>query len=142
MYEKDYIVYLLTNTCNNRTYLGVTNNSTRRLRQHNGEIKGGARYTHAFKGTGCWQYYLQIRNVNKSEALSIERTAKNRRTLGRNAVERRLKVLLPILEKHPQAELVYMEDNDKLSAINTGDKNDLVNDKLITIEEKNTSELN
>lgn len=107
MYEKDYVVYLLTNTCNNRTYLGVTNNINRRLRQHNGEIKGGAKYTHSFKGTGCWQYYLQIHNVNKSQALSIERIAKNRRALGKNAVDRRLKVLLPILEKYPDTELVY-----------------------------------
>ena len=42
MEETDYIVYLLYNTCNNKTYLGITNNSRRRLRQHNGEIKGGA----------------------------------------------------------------------------------------------------
>ena len=40
-----YIVYLLTNTNNNYTYLGITNNSIKRLRQHNGEIKGGAKYT-------------------------------------------------------------------------------------------------
>ena len=58
MYEKDYIVYLLTNTCNNRTYLGVTNNPMRRLKQHNGEMKGGARYTQTFKETGFWQYYF------------------------------------------------------------------------------------
>ena len=122
MYEKDYIVYLLTNTCNNRTYLGVTNNSKRRLKQHNCELRGGARYTHTFKGTGFWQYYLQISNVNKSEALSIERIAKNRRTLGKNAMERRLKVLLPILENHPQAKIIYMEDNNKLSTINSIDK--------------------
>ena len=113
MYEKDYLVYLLTNTCNNRTYLGVTNNPVRRLRQHNGEIKGGARYTHSFKGDGCWQYHLQIQNVTKSEALSIERTAKNRRTLGKNAVERRLKVLLPILEKYPETKLVYFNNKDQ-----------------------------
>ena len=38
--KNKYIVYLLTNTNNNYTYLGITNNSIRRLRQHNGEIKG------------------------------------------------------------------------------------------------------
>ena len=122
MYEKDYIVYLLTNTCNNRTYLGVTNNPMRRLKQHNGEMKGGARYTQTFKETGFWQYYLQISNVNKSEALSIERIAKNRRTLGKNAVEKRLKVLLPILENYPQSKIIYMEDNNNLSTINSIDK--------------------
>eukprot|EP00122_Pirum_gemmata_P014970 Pgem_evm1s13979 len=43
--QNNYIVYVLTNSCNKRTYLGVTNNSIRRLRQHNGELKGGARST-------------------------------------------------------------------------------------------------
>ena len=49
-----YIVYLLINTdnTNNYTYLGITNNSNRRLRQHNREIKGGAKYTKLFKGDG------------------------------------------------------------------------------------------
>ena len=38
-----YVVYLLR--CENYSYVGMTNDFTRRLRQHNGEIKGGARYT-------------------------------------------------------------------------------------------------
>ena len=70
MYEKDYIVYLLTNTCNNRTYLGVTNNSTRRLRQHNGEIKGGAKCT---SRRGPWTPYCIITGFQDNiEALQTE----------------------------------------------------------------------
>jgi putative endonuclease len=38
-----YLVYLLKS--DNYSYVGMTNNFTRRLRQHNKEIKGGARYT-------------------------------------------------------------------------------------------------
>ena len=39
-----YTVYILE--CNDRTlYTGITNNLTKRLRQHNGEIVGGAFYT-------------------------------------------------------------------------------------------------
>lgn len=38
-----YVVYLLK--CDNFSYVGMTNNIFKRLRQHNGEIKGGARYT-------------------------------------------------------------------------------------------------
>ena len=49
---------------NNYTYLGITNNFKRRLRQHNGEIKGGAKYTHSFKGNGIWECYLHIVNLN------------------------------------------------------------------------------
>jgi hypothetical protein len=41
----EHICYILTNDSDDRTYNGYTNNPKRRLRQHNGEIKGGARYT-------------------------------------------------------------------------------------------------
>ena len=39
----EYICYILK--CNNYTYNGCTNNFRRRIRQHNGEIKGGAKCT-------------------------------------------------------------------------------------------------
>jgi predicted GIY-YIG superfamily endonuclease len=106
-----YIVYLLVNTSNNNnyTYLGITNNSKRRLRQHNGIIKGGAKYTNAFKGDGEWIYYLKIKNLTKSEALSIERTAKNKRknATGIKPIDKRLDVLLPILDKYPNSICEY-----------------------------------
>ena len=107
--ENNYIVYLLKNTSNNRTYLGVTNNSKRRLRQHNGELKGGAKYTKSFKGDGSWEYYLKIKNLNKNQALSIERTAKNKRQGSKNltAIQKRLNVLLPILNNYKDVILEY-----------------------------------
>jgi predicted GIY-YIG superfamily endonuclease len=37
--------YLLKSTVLKRTYIGYTVNVTQRLRKHNGEIKGGAKYT-------------------------------------------------------------------------------------------------
>jgi predicted GIY-YIG superfamily endonuclease len=45
--------YLIKN--GNLTYNGSTNNPKRRLRQHNGEIKGGAKYTSKIKGG--WEIY-------------------------------------------------------------------------------------
>lgn len=42
---KPYFVYILISTTKNRTYVGCTCDINRRLRQHNGEIKGGAKYT-------------------------------------------------------------------------------------------------
>ena len=105
----DYCVYLLINTSNKYTYLGITNNSIRRIRQHNGIIKGGARYTNAKKCDGEWKYYLKIHNLTKSEALSMERTAKNlrRRAKGNTPLEKRLDVLLPLVSRYENSEVEY-----------------------------------
>jgi len=43
-----YLVYLIK--CDNLSYVGMTNDIFKRLRQHNGEISGGARYTSKKKG--------------------------------------------------------------------------------------------
>ena len=108
--EKNYILYLLTNTNNNKTYLGITNNPERRIRQHNGEISGGAKYTHNFKGEGIWEYYLHIENLSKSEALSLERKVKNKRkkSKGKTPLDRRLNVLLPTLEEFPDSKTCFL----------------------------------
>jgi len=108
----NYCVYLLVNTSNKYTYLGITNNSIRRIRQHNGIIKGGARYTNAKKGDGEWKYYLKIHNLTKSEALSMERTAKNlrRRSKGNTPLEKRLDVLLPLVNRYENSEVEYLSN--------------------------------
>lgn len=77
----NYIVYLLVNTCNSNTYVGITNNKDRRLRQHNGELVGGAKYTCANKGDGRWVFYGYITCISdtileKNRALSIEKKIK------------------------------------------------------------------
>ena len=78
-----YICYFLQSdadaTCL-RTYVGITNNSKRRLRQHNGEIKGGARSTRSMRPV---RYFLTIRGLTKSRALSIEKTIHNKRRKNR-----------------------------------------------------------
>ncbi len=43
----------------NRTYNGFTNNPGRRIRQHNKEIKGGAKYTGQY-GNGSWEMYALV----------------------------------------------------------------------------------
>lgn len=42
--KKDWFVYLLR-CSDNSLYCGITTNLEKRLRQHNGEIVGGAKYT-------------------------------------------------------------------------------------------------
>ncbi|MGB0189286.1 MAG: GIY-YIG nuclease family protein, partial [Aequoribacter sp.] len=44
MKQSSWIVYIL-NCADGTLYTGVTTDVERRLRQHNGEIVGGARYT-------------------------------------------------------------------------------------------------
>ncbi len=55
--NKSWIVYLLK-CANNSLYCGITNDLTKRLRQHNGEIKGGAKYTRA--NTPCELVYQEV----------------------------------------------------------------------------------
>jgi len=112
----NFIVYLLINTKNKYTYLGVTNNSDKRIRQHNGEIKGGAKYTKARKKNGIWKYHMKISNLTKSEAYSMEslikwavkKNYKNKKiNKTKTALERKVNLILEFQEKFPQSEIHY-----------------------------------
>ena len=79
----NWLCYILKNKdekYKNYTYNGATNNFKRRLRQHNGEIKGGAKYT---RGKGEWEPYCIITGFNgKIATLQAEwkiRTVQGRR---------------------------------------------------------------
>ena len=64
--------YILFNELNNKTYNGYTVNLERRIRQHNGEIKGGAKYT--IKENLEWKYLLIIESeqLDHNTALCFE----------------------------------------------------------------------
>jgi predicted GIY-YIG superfamily endonuclease len=71
----EHYCYILYNLKNNKTYNGYTVNIERRLRQHNCEIKGGARYTtRAQKCDGIEWKYLAIISGSPTQkiALSLE----------------------------------------------------------------------
>ena len=58
--ENNWIIYLLE--CGDKSlYCGITNNLERRLKQHRGETKGGAKYTRS---------HQPCRLVYKEESLS------------------------------------------------------------------------
>ena len=68
MAEQSWVVYLLK--CGDNTlYCGVTNDLNRRLCQHNGEIKGGAKYTQARRP--CELVYQEVCE-DKSTAMKRE----------------------------------------------------------------------
>ena len=89
-----YTLYILTHNQHNKTYCGITNNLKRRIRQHNTELVGGARYTTMNLANGSWSYYALVHNLTKSEALSLE-WQMHRRHKYRNMkpIERRMRML-------------------------------------------------
>lgn len=66
--------YILYNELNNLTYNGYTNNLQRRIRQHNGEIKGGAKYTTRRKVGWKYLAYVTVEDpaFTQKRALSWE----------------------------------------------------------------------
>lgn len=72
--NETWYCYILRNTqtkYSHLTYNGSTNNPKRRLRQHNEEIVGGARYTHG-RGGGWEIYALMTGFYDHKNALSCE----------------------------------------------------------------------
>ena len=98
----NYILYLLYNTSNNCTYVGITNNPDNRIRKHNGEISGGARYTKMKKGEGKWEYYGFILGLDKSTALSIEKKVHihSRKYKGSTPLEKRVNCINNIIKDY------------------------------------------
>ena len=112
-----YLVYLLK--CENYSYVGMTNNIFKRIRQHNGEIKGGARYTSKRKG---WYPVLIIDGFSDMRsAMQCEWRLKR----GKKGVTGRIKYLNDFLmnnecwtsksNKIKDQNLIYYLDKDYLN---------------------------
>ena len=77
MSSKAWYVYVLRSIATGRTYVGATVDEKRRLRQHNGELRGGARSTHGFRP---WELIRVVGPIpTQSEALKEERRIKKLR---------------------------------------------------------------
>lgn len=70
MGQESHSCYVIMNE-KGQTYNGYTVDFVRRLRQHNSEIRGGARYT---SGKGPWKYLFTVESpqFTKNTALSLE----------------------------------------------------------------------
>ena len=73
-----YSIYLLQHNTG-RTYIGITTDINRRVRQHNGELTGGAKATTRL-GFG-WVVKAILSTFDKSKALQLERLFKKKRGL-------------------------------------------------------------
>lgn len=73
----EWIVYCIQARSGKYSYIGITNNFTRRHRQHNGEIKGGAKYTKRYRP---WKPAFFVRGLTShKEVLQLEWAIKHRR---------------------------------------------------------------
>lgn len=100
--KNNWNLYLLENSYNKKTYLGVSTDVVRRIRQHNNEICGGAKYTKINKEEGLWFPKVIINDLSKIQALSFERTIKNMRRSGRGKTpfERRLYLIKKVCKNY------------------------------------------
>lgn len=71
--EKDWCFYLISN--GGATYAGISPDPMRRLRCHNGELSGGAKYTTS-KGPG-WMHICILWGFDKISAMKFEWAVKH-----------------------------------------------------------------
>lgn len=100
-----WFCYMLASTDGRKTYVGATINPDRRLRQHNGEISGGARAT---KGRAWNRKFLIGGFGDESAALRFEWRWKylTRQAPGESFIERRMHALSLLLSDFPFAEVL------------------------------------
>jgi predicted GIY-YIG superfamily endonuclease len=96
--KKEYVCYLLISECLDRTYIGITNNLEKRIKQHNGQISGGAKYTCSGRP---WKIYGFVNGfcMDKSSVLKFEWRWKflSKKERG-SPLEKRLKSLNKLIE--------------------------------------------
>lgn len=99
MNEKKWVCYVIGHENQRVTYCGMSNNVARRLRQHNGEIKGGARYTSQIH-QGTWKPLFHVtgfetrRQAAQFEWAMKKRKSKHRTNSGRQGRVQQLEFLL------------------------------------------------
>ncbi|RLM58167.1 structure-specific endonuclease subunit slx1-like [Panicum miliaceum] len=99
-----WCVYLIASSRIPRTYVGVTTDFPRRLRQHNGELKGGAKAASAGRP---WNLACLVEGfVNRSEACEFEYKWKN---ISRKMARKRTEPSVESVLQHRQAALNRVE---------------------------------
>lgn len=107
--DKEWFCYMLTTPASTVPYIGKTCDLTRRLREHNGEIVGGAKRTHrVLEGGARWERQLHVFGFpDERAALNFEwaweyqrrRAASEDCRRGLSPLERGLKAMRKVLDK-------------------------------------------
>ncbi len=88
--------YIIKN--NECTYAGISPDPVQRLRKHNGEISGGAKYTLS-KGSG-WEHICLVHGFqDKIQSMQFEWAVKHVAPRNVGGIESRIKKLIYILNK-------------------------------------------
>lgn len=94
--NNSWVFYIIKNQ--HYTYAGVSPKPFKRLRQHNGEIKGGAKYTTS-KGPG-WQHICIVEGFdNKIQAMQFEWAVKHEPPRNSGGIYSRLRKLIAVCNK-------------------------------------------
>jgi predicted GIY-YIG superfamily endonuclease len=95
--EEKWSLYIILHPCG-ATYAGVSPDPVKRLRKHNGELAGGAKYTLS-KGKG-WQHICLVHGFQtKSQSLQFEWALKHVPPRNAGGIENRIKKLYTLLNK-------------------------------------------
>jgi predicted GIY-YIG superfamily endonuclease len=125
-----YLVYLIV--CDNLYYIGMTNNFTRRIQQHNGILKGGAKFTKRKKD---WNPILIIDGfTNKSEAMQCEWAFKNRRGNNLKGIDGRIKHLQTLLNKNKWTSKSDLIENQNLKIYILNNYKKMINIKTYELD--------
>jgi len=103
------ICYCIQNSNKNKTYIGATNEFSRRIRQHNGIISGGAKSTKGDK----WTPIIHISGfIDRHELLRFEWFWKHCYKSSTRGVYKRVEMLEYLLKKNEWQHLVVYTNYD------------------------------
>ena len=90
------VCYCIQSSCLKRTYIGATNDFSRRIKQHNGILSGGAKATSGFQ----WSPIIHIVGfINRSQLLRFEWLWKHCIKSNERGIYRRINMLEYLLSK-------------------------------------------
>tara|TARA_Y100000389_G_scaffold162426_1_gene165206 strand:+ start:140 stop:553 length:414 start_codon:yes stop_codon:yes gene_type:complete len=94
--DDEWVFYIIQNK--QFTYAGVSPDPVKRLRKHNGEISGGAKYT-ASKGPG-WKHVCIVSGFkNKIQSMQFEWAVKHAPPRNVGGIKSRMKKLNDVMQK-------------------------------------------